>query len=293
MPIVTIFANVAAPTIVTRTGNIFAVLSIIPLECLVLWLLFHYLFKIKIGLARLLITVIIANIITSIIGVPFAFNNSFANSPLTAVMILPFLFAFTWFIEGIVYLPLLKSKNSKPSKGKLRIASLLANLASYTLFLFVLLPVSSNVDSFTQLNPKRAEREAKATIFSTLGYQKEFYGKTKQFATNFKEFPQLPLSYAPSNKNLVQTKNSIENQFHQFKINTNSEKTTITAAGKADNLNSYTGVVFVVEDKEEPEFMTGICKTERASTIPPKSPQFKDKQINCPSGSSSLVALPY
>ncbi len=292
MPIFTIFANIAAPTIVTRTGNIFAVLSIIPLECLVLWLLFHYFFKIKIGIPRLLITVIVANIITSIIGVPFAFNNSFANSAGSAIMILPLLFAFTWFIEGIIYLPLLKSKNNKPSKGKLRIASLLANLASYTLFLFVLLPVSSKVDSFTQLNPKRAEREVKMALFSTLGYQKEFYANNSQFAKNFEELPGSPQPYVPD-KSFVPTENKLENKFHKFAVNSDSEKATITATAKVDYLNSYTGIIFVVKDGEKSEFITGICKTDQPSTIPPQSVQLKDEQINCPSGSSFLVASPF
>ncbi|MBE9127207.1 MULTISPECIES: type IV pilin-like G/H family protein [unclassified Coleofasciculus] len=288
MMIVPVLANVAAPQILTLTGNVLIVFSIIPVEFLVLWLLFHRFFKVQIGVPKLLLVTIVTNIATSIIGIPFAFNNSFASSPGTAFFVLPILFIFTWFIEGSLYSPLLKSKSYRISKRQLRLGAFWSNLASYAIFVLVLLPVSTPFNLFWQPNPLRANWEVKLAIGNILSYQQVFYDETSKFASSFKELPDSPQAYGFFNETQIPTDSQIENQFHYFKIDGDSEKATVKAAAKAKNLNSYTGIVFVVKEKPEPEFIRGICKTDQPSTVPPTSPQLKDGKIQCPSGSSLL-----
>ena len=97
-----IIANIAAPFLLSKTGNIFIFLSIIPVEMLVIWVCFK-LSKITISFSRLFIAVLVANIATSILGIPLVFNNTIAVSPSVEMIFLLISFLLSFRIESIIY----------------------------------------------------------------------------------------------------------------------------------------------------------------------------------------------
>lgn len=125
-----IIANIAAPFLLSKTGNIFIFLSIIPVEMLVIWICFK-LSKITISFSRLLIAVLLANAITSILGIPLIFNFSIAPTPVVAEFVLPISFILSLWIEYRIYKIFFFKQIPR---GKIILAAFFSNLASYTIF---------------------------------------------------------------------------------------------------------------------------------------------------------------
>jgi hypothetical protein len=79
-----VLANPAVPYFAIKqkglslTDSLLIVLCIIPIEMLVIWLVFKF-DRIAINFYRLLIAVLLANIATSIIGIPFLYNYIESN----------------------------------------------------------------------------------------------------------------------------------------------------------------------------------------------------------------------
>ena len=73
-----IVADVAAPFFLSQTGNILVFASIIPVEVLVIFLCLKS-SEIAIGFSRLFVPVLVANIATSIVGLPLLlFHDPFS-----------------------------------------------------------------------------------------------------------------------------------------------------------------------------------------------------------------------
>lgn len=66
-----IVANVAAPFVLSQTGSIWLFVSMIPVEMLVIFLCFKF-SGIAINFSRLFRAVLVANIWTSMLGIPLA-----------------------------------------------------------------------------------------------------------------------------------------------------------------------------------------------------------------------------
>jgi len=280
-------ANVAVPRLLTLTGNVAIVFSIIPVETLVIWSLFKFTFKAKIGLPKVLIMTLVANIATSIIGFPFAFNSVYASR--TGFSGLFLLFSLSWLIEWVLYISLFKPKNNRHPEGKLLLASFLSNLASYAIFSFVLFPVSYQSNLFWQPNPERAHWESQQVIPVILRYQHGFYDENSRFASTFKELTgsteDPPFGFP---KPQLINDRTIENKFHQFTLSTDLDKTTVKVTAKREIFTSYTAIIWVANEKSENNLVSGICQTDQPSIIPPANPQLIESQIQCPSGSSFL-----
>ncbi|MEQ8998499.1 MAG: type IV pilin-like G/H family protein [Coleofasciculus sp. B1-GNL1-01] len=284
-----VLANIAAPKILNMTGNVAIIFSIIPVEALVIWSLFKFRSKVKLGIYKVLIMTLVANIATSIIGIPFAFNNMYTGSPGTAVFSLPIFFVFSCLIEWSLYISLFKPKNSRNPEGNLFLATFLSNLASYAIFFFVLLPVSYPSNLLWQPNPERAHWEAKQVIPTILSYQYDFYGRNSQFASTFKELTGSTEEH-PFGFSKIQLMNdrTIENEFHQFKLSADLDKTTVKVTAKRETFKSYTAIIVVANEKSENDLLRGICQTDQPSIVPPDNPQLIEGKIQCPSGSSFL-----
>jgi len=284
-----VLANIAAPKILNMTGNIAIISSIIPVETLVVWSLLKFAFKAKIGLPKVLIMTLIANIVTSIIGIPFAFNSMYAGSPGTASFMLPGFFVLSWLIEWVLYISLFKPKNSRHPEGKLLLATFLSNLASYAIFIFVLFPVSYPSNLFWQPNPERAHWETKQVIPMILRYQMNFYDENSQFASTFKELTGSTEyhSFGFSKTKLINDR-TIENEFHKFTLSADPDKTTVKVTAKRETFTSYTAIIWVANEESEHDWVPGICQTDQPSIIPPANPQLIEGKIKCPSGSSFL-----
>jgi len=284
-----VLANIAAPQILNMTGNVAIIFSIIPVEALVILSLFKFRSKVKFGIYKVIIMTLFANIATSIIGIPFAFNNMYAGSPGTAVFSLPFFFLFSCLIEWSLYISLFKPKNSRNPEGKLFLATFLSNLASYAIFFFVLLPVSYPSNLFWQPNPERAHWEAQQVIPAILNYQHDFYSRKSQFASTFKELTGSTENYPFGlSKTQLMNDHTIENKFHKFKLSADLDQITVKVTAKRETFKSYTAIIVVANEKSENDLARGICQTDQPSIVPPDNLQLIEGQIQCPSGSSFL-----
>ncbi|MEQ8539586.1 MAG: type IV pilin-like G/H family protein [Coleofasciculus sp. D1-CHI-01] len=284
-----VLANIAVPRLLTLTGNVAIVFSIIPVEVLVIWSLFKFIFEAKLGLSKVLIMTVVANIATSIIGFPFAFNSVYANRSGLSGWLSLGLFLLSWLIEWVLYIYLFKPKNIRNPEAKLLLSAFLSNLASYAIFSFVLLPVSHPSNLFWQPNPERAHWETKHVIPIILGYQYGFYDENSRFASTFKELTGSAENYTfVFPKTQLMNDRTIENEFHQFKLSADLDRTIVKITAKRETFKSYTAIIVVANEKSENDLARGICQTDQPSIVPPDNPQLIEGQIQCPSGSSFL-----
>lgn len=270
-----LIANIAAPLILSTTGNVFIFLSIIPVEMLILGLFFNLVLNIGVSFPRLLIVVLVANIATSILGIPLIYNPLIAPSPVVTFLVLPISLLLSFLIESIIYIPFLKTRYHL-SKLKLLAASFWSNLASYTIFLFVLLPVTLNSSWFSTANPARASFELRMSIPTYLRVQQDFYLENDRFAS-VKDLEPIDFIHIK------------ENKFHRYETQGDQRKATITATAKLNNISSYIAAVFVVKNKTktaDPQFISGVCKTNNPSRQPPEMPQLINDNLQCPPNSS-------
>jgi hypothetical protein len=272
-----LIANIAAPLILSTTGNVFIFLSMIPVEMLILGLFFNLVLNIGVSFPRLLIVVLVANIATSIIGIPLIYNPLIAPSPVVIFLVLPISWLLSFLIESIIYIPFLKTRYHL-SKIKLLAASFWSNLASYTIFLFVLLPVTLNSSWFSTANPARANFDLRMSIPAYLGLQQDFYLENDRFGS----VKDLKSRGFPEKR---------EDKFYRYETQADKRKATITAKAKLDNISSYIAAVFVLRDKtktSEPQLVSGVCKTNEPSREPPEMPQLINDNFQCPPNSSKV-----
>jgi hypothetical protein len=272
-----VIANIAAPLILSTTGNIFIFLSMIPVEMLILGIFFNLALKIEVSFPRLLIVVLVANIATSVIGIPLIYNPLIAPSPVVIFFVVAISLIFSFLMESIIYIPFLK-RRYHISILKILVASFWSNLASYTIFLFVLLPVTLNSSWFSTANPARASFELRMSIPAYLRSQQGFYLENDRFGS-VKDLESIGF---PDIK---------ENKFYRYETHADKRKATITATAKLDNISSYIATVVVLKDKTktaEPKLISGVCKTNKPSRQPPEMPQLIHDNFQCPPNSSKV-----
>jgi hypothetical protein len=132
-----IVANVAAPFVLSQTGNILLFVSIIPIEMVVIFLCLRF-SEDAISFSRLFIPVLVANITTSIVGIPLLFSVTswFSIAQVGTLILLIISFLLSLSIESIIYGIVLKAE--RIPKCKIVQFSCLSNLASYIIFFFAL-----------------------------------------------------------------------------------------------------------------------------------------------------------
>jgi hypothetical protein len=262
-----IIANIAAPFVLSKTGNIFIFLSIIPVEMLVIWVCFKR-SKITISFSRLFIAVLVANTATSILGIPLIFNSLIASSPVTAVLVLPISFILSLWIEYTIY----KSFFFKQiPRGKIILASFFSNLASYTIFWFFLASFDFANSGFFTANSARVNWDLKFVTSSYIHVQTDFYNNKNRFASNWEELGQSATNFP-------------QHQFHQLDIQSDATKASLTATSKREDIKSYRLTIFFIKDKGK--FIQGICESDQPSRTPPEMPQLVNGKFQCPPGSS-------
>lgn len=272
-----LLANIAAPLILSTTGNVFIFLSIIPVEMLILGLFFNLVLKIEVSFPRLLIVVLVANIATSLIGIPLIYNQLISPSPIVIFLVLPISLLLSFYIESIIYIPFLRTRYHL-SRSKLLLASFWSNLASYTIFLFVLLPLTLNSSWFSTANPARARFELRMSIPTYLHSQQSFYLENNRFGS-------------VKDLELIDLLEKREDKFYRYKTQVDKRRATIAATAKLDNISSYIAAVFVVRDKtktSEPQLISGVCKTNEPARQPPEMPQLIKDNLQCPPSSSKV-----
>jgi hypothetical protein len=111
--------------------------SIIPVEMLVIFLCLKS-SEIAIGFSTLFVAVLVANIATSIVGIPLLFDETFSrdrDGSWTISLLISFLLSF--YIESVIYSIFFKTKNIP--RCKIVLFSCLSNLASYIIFYLALI----------------------------------------------------------------------------------------------------------------------------------------------------------
>ena len=138
-----IVADVAAPVVLSQTGNIWVLVSIIPVEMLVIFLYLKS-SEIALGFSRLFVAVLVANIATSIVGIPLLFYDRFSIKSGSEAIILLISFLLSFYIESVIYSIFFKTQNinsifsqtKKLPRCKIVLFSLLSNLASYIIIFY-------------------------------------------------------------------------------------------------------------------------------------------------------------
>jgi hypothetical protein len=238
---------------------------------LVIWVCFK-LSKITISFSRLFIAVLVANAITSILGIPLIFNSIIASSPGTAVVVLPISFILSFLIESAIYGIFFQRKQIP--RSKIILASFLSNLASYTIFFFALTGFNYNKgDSpFLTPNPKKVSWELRILVIpSYIHVQKEFYYNKNRFASNWEE-----LNWGEKEAKYLSFRDLYDSQG-------DATKASLTATSKGEDLKSYRFTIFV---KDKDKFIQGICETDKPSMTPPEMPKLVNGKFQCPPGSS-------
>ena len=141
-----IVADVAAPVVLSQTGNIWVLVSIIPVEMLVIFLCLKS-SEIALSFSRLFVAVLVANIATSIVGIPLLFYDRFSIKSGSEAIILLISFLLSFYIESVIYSIFFKTQNinsifsqtKKLPRCQILLFSLLSNLASYIIFYFALI----------------------------------------------------------------------------------------------------------------------------------------------------------
>ncbi|MFB2836428.1 type IV pilin-like G/H family protein [Floridanema evergladense] len=75
---------------------------------------------------------------------------------------------------------------------------------------------------------------------------------------------------------------------YTYNLTADGEKSLITATATIDELKSYTGAVFLVEQNGETTTVRVNCETDAPSKIPPEAPQLNGSELTCPTGSSKV-----
>lgn len=138
-----IVADIAAPFFLSQTGNILVFVSIIPVEMLVIFLCLKS-SEIALGFSRLFVAVLVANIATSIVGIPLLFYDRFSIKSGSEAIILLISFLLSFYIESVIYSIFFKTQNinsifsqtKKLPRCKIVLFSLLSNLASYIIIFY-------------------------------------------------------------------------------------------------------------------------------------------------------------
>ncbi|MDQ2098275.1 MAG: type IV pilin-like G/H family protein [Tychonema bourrellyi B0820] len=273
-----IIANVAAPFVLSQTGSILLFVSIIPIEMFVLFLCLKS-SGIAITFPRLFIAVLVTNIATSILGIPLVFAQPI-SSLLMEILSISFLLSFS--IESIIYGIILKAKNIP--RCKIVQFSSLSNLASYIIFYLALISTFgyNNYESlFLTPNPRMISSEVRRDIRSYISLQKSFYRDKNRLANNGQE---LANNYWQELKFGKQKQNRYG--FYRYDSQGDATKASFTATSKRKDFTSYRATIFIVKDKDNYQFIQGICETDKPSMTAPEIPQLVNGKFQCPPGSS-------
>ncbi|MEG4498911.1 type IV pilin-like G/H family protein [Microcoleus sp. F10-C6] len=281
-----IVANVAAPFFLSQTGNIWLFVSIIPVEMIVVFLCLKSA-EIAISFPRLFIAVLVANIATSILGIPLVLStlmhknifslprdiNNISKESLAICLILSFI------IESVIYDCFFAREKFELSRCQIILFSLLSNLASYMIFIPALTGFNYNTGGNSVLIPNHrvVVRELRGFAHNYTRMQNRSYYEKGRFADNWQE-----LDFA-----LKET--SFYTWYHKFyRLDIQGDATTanFTVASKTKELKSYRLTIFIVKDKDNYQFIQGICETDKPSMIAPEIPQLVNGKFQCPPGSS-------
>ncbi|MGA9380679.1 MAG: hypothetical protein WBV73_18095 [Phormidium sp.] len=298
-----VLANFIVPYFVVKqkllslslTGSLLIVLCIIPIELLVIWLFLKF-NRITINFYRLLIGVLLANIASSIIGIPFVYNNYIYNNYSSTGFVGVFLivnFLISWLFESMIYIGFLQRRIPL---FKIIQAAFAGNLVSYLMFAFVLLPFS--IDSFPSFYYHYRQEKINYPLFSdkykyAVKYffenQQAFYYKHKRFANNWQELGEIEISIVNEFGNKPEELILREDiGGYQFPFIIEADVASLPLPASVLNnkpFDDYNATIFAISDRSEPsglKFIKGICNTSKVM------PKLVNGKFQCPPGFSDI-----
>ncbi len=297
-----IVANVAAPFVLSQTGSIWLFVSIIPVEMLVVLLCLKS-SGIAINFSKLFKVVLVANIGTSMLGIPLAPLLLSPQGPSVAaffslVLLIGFIFSFS--IETVIYGILFANRSFELTNCQIIQFSLLSNLASYMIFFWALtsLDYYNGGSPVLTPNPQRVVRELKREVIPAyLTIQSIFYSNKKRFIYNMEELNKLSNISPKKNEGLFANtskfryfeektkKDSLVDQVYLLDIQGDKTTANLTFTSKKKDFKSYRLTIFIVGNKDNYQFIQGICETDLPSMKAPEIPQLVGSK-QCPPGSS-------
>lgn len=85
----------------------------------------------------------------------------------------------------------------------------------------------------------------------------------------------------------------LESENYAYSLTNEQSKSLVTATAKTDDLKSYTGAVFLVQEADGSMTTVALtCQTDAPSKTPPASPELNGSQPVCPAGSSDVKVAP-
>jgi Type IV pilin-like G and H, putative len=115
--------------------------------------------------------------------------------------------------------------------------------------------------------------EVRWDIRSYIGLQKKFYYDKNRLANNWEE-----LKFRKQTETI--------SGVYRYDFQGDTTKANFTATSKRKDFTSYRATIFVIKDKENYQFIQGICETDKPSMTAPEIPQLVDGKFQCPPGSS-------
>jgi hypothetical protein len=287
-----IIANVAAPFVLSQTGSIWLFVSIIPVEMLVVFLCLKF-SGIAINFSRLFRAVLVANIMTTMLGIFLISGPTSASLDVIGLsLLIGFMFSFS--IEAVIYAVDFKNSSFELSNCQIILFSLLSNLASYMIFVSAL--TSLNYDNagspFLTPNPQRVVRELRRYVIPAyINIQTAFYYNKKRFIYNREELNEISNISEEENKRLFANKRIFEENTKKdslldrvYLLDIQGDKTTanLTVTSKRKDFTSCRLTIFKDNDK----FIKGICETDLPSMTAPEIPPLVGSKVLCPLGAS-------
>ncbi|OKH28271.1 hypothetical protein NIES2101_43685 [Calothrix sp. HK-06] len=176
--------------------------------------------------------------------------------------------------EGKIRLELIGLRPGEPRPTEFTTGSILIEKVSN----LTKLPRNTQVINVVQERKKSAQSEGKTYLGSMLRGQQAYFLENDKFSSNLNDL-QLGIKS--------------ETESYSFRVipqGNQKQQVMMTVTAKKPELNSYTGVVYVVKNKQELLTMTAICETEKPSMNAPAKPKIPNKlsgKVQCPAGSRS------
>jgi hypothetical protein len=292
---VSILANVAAPIVLNVTGNMAAIAGIIPIEAIVLWLWWTRWCKVTISLLKVLLVVALLNILTSIVGIPFLWNQFMSSSVGLAIMSLPFFAGATIVAEAIAFQSGFKNeaRDQRPSRRQIWGSVIVANLLSYIFLFTLMVPAALETDWFSRVTPSQMRQEIRQQQTLIIYLQQEHYLQHQAFAgrlSDMADIPDINWSHQPTLNDWQRegryelSDRTLRSDLVETEMIVSRDRVDVTSTFRRGSGSSLsTGVLFATENGQ---LFGGYCQLERDYwSEPPPDPseiQLVGNEIQCP-----------
>ncbi|MFZ9736792.1 MAG: hypothetical protein ACO3EZ_02170 [Prochlorotrichaceae cyanobacterium] len=180
------------------TGNAAAIAGIIPIEAIVLWVWWTRWCKIQISLLRVFLMVTLLNILTSMGGIPFLWNQMMASHVPSALRALP-IFAIGTIVAEVLQLHFDfqgEPRDQRPSRRQIWLSVMVANVLSYAFLFNLLIPTALKTDGLSRVSsPYWIQNEIRQQQTLLIDLQTKYYLQHQTFADRVGQVATIPYTW--------------------------------------------------------------------------------------------------